>query len=168
MAAIINKDAESKPSETNGVFAHTGLDKRYFVRRATAIQREMSQWTSTWRDLKTYVYPTRGVFDTGTPNSGVKIDHTKLLDGEAMLDADIFKAGMMSSYTSRARPWFKLGLFDPDITKWTPVKIWLDTCTDILHTLFQRSNVYDMFGHIYGEIVVFGTGCATLMEDFSG
>lgn len=165
MPAIINKDKQTTQIK-QGKFTNTGLDKKKTTARGGAMMTELTKWKPTHKELSLFLYPTRGSYDTPTPNKGSKIDHKTLLDQEATMAIDIFKAGMLSGYTSRIRPWFKLGIFDLDLMDFTPVKLWLDRCTEILLNLFQRSNVYDMFGHVYAETATFGTACSAILEDF--
>lgn len=165
VATIVNKDAD-KRMYTPGEFTKTGLNKKAMVKRAGALSKELTTWIPTFRDLSDYIYPTRGFFYTPTPNKGSKIDHVKLVDSHAEDAVDIMTSGMLSGLTSPSRPWFKLGLDDPELMKFSPVKIWLDASTQILMDLFQRGGIYRMLTSMYTELATFGTSCAYLEQDF--
>lgn len=165
MVALVNKDAQMKappPAE----FENTGLDKVLLIKRAGAIQREGQKWTATWRELQTYLYPTKGFFDVRTPNTGSKIDHRTLIDEEATLDIDTFASGMTSGFTSPARPWFKLYLEDKELMDIPAVKFWLQNVQEKMAAIFQKSNAYSTLTSMYTELGAFGTACAIVEEDF--
>lgn len=163
---LINKDAEIKkipPAD----FANTGLDKEKLIKRARALQTEGRKWSPTWKELQTYEYPTKGFFGVRTPNTGSKIDHKTLIDEEATLDIDTFASGMMSGFTSPARPWFRLYLQDEELMEIPEVKWWLQDVQEIMYEIFQKSNTYSVLTSMYTELAPFGTACAIVEEDFN-
>src|SRR3990167_423711 len=165
MPAIINQDAETRQIK-QGQFKNTGLSKINLIKRANALKLEGSTWTATWKDLSTYVYPTKGFFYQATPNQGSKIDHKTLIDEEASLAVDTFSSGMTSGFTSPSRPWFELFLDDPYLMEFAPVKYWLDDVRNIMLDIFQRSNTYTVLTSMYKELAIFSTACTYIEEDF--
>lgn len=162
---IINQDVASK-IYGKGEFKRTGLTKQDITKRAKALKTEGDSWRATWKDLSQYIYPTKGFFDTKTPNQGSKIDHTILIDEEATFCVDIFKSGMTSGFTSPSRPWFELYLDNPMLMQYEPVKWWLDDVKDIMLEIFQRSNTYQVLTSMYAELAIFGTACCYIEEDY--
>lgn len=74
----------------------------------------------------------------------------------------------MSAFTSPSRPWFALTTMDPDLAKQESVKEYLYLCTQIVHEIFRRSNVYPSLQTVYGDLEVFATAAMLLEEDFTG
>lgn len=165
MPTIINQDAE-KRTYKQGEYTNTGLDKAPIVKRALALERELSSWIPTFKDLSDYEYPTIGFFYTPTPNQGSKINHTLLIDSEATDAVDIMASGMLSGLTSPSRPWFKLGLENSDDEALPPVKGWLERSTNRLLSIFPGAGIYAMLKNIYKELAVFATACGYLEENF--
>ena len=164
--ALINKDAQTKkppPAE----FDNIGLDKQLLIKRAGAIQKEGLKWSATWKELQTYLYPTKGFFEARTPNVGSKIDHKTLIDEEATLDIDTFASGMMSGFTSPARPWFRLYLEEKELMDVPDIKWWFQDVQEIMYAVFQKSNTYSVLTSMYTELAPFGTACAIVEEDFN-
>lgn len=166
MVTLVNKDAQTKQIPAPD-FANTGLDRELLLKRAKAIQQEGQKWSATWKELQTYLYPTKGFFNTRTPNLGSKIDHKTLIDEEATLDIDTFAAGMTSGFTSPARPWFRLYLEEKELMDIPGVKFWLQDVQEIMYAIFQKSNTYSILTSMYTELAPFGTACAIVEEDFN-
>jgi hypothetical protein len=55
---------------------------------------------------------------------------------------------------------------DPDLTKYKPVREWLQKVELIVRTVFNSSNLYNMAPQMIGETVQFGTGFMTHIDDF--
>jgi len=163
-SALVNKDAEVK-TITPGKFYNTQLDKTKLVKRTNAIKAEGASWEPTWKELATYIYPTKGFFNEVTPNQGSKIDHKTLVDEEATLDTDTFAAGMQSGFTSPARPWFRLYLDDDAVMEIEDVRFWLEDGHDTMRDVFQKSNTYPVLTSMWKELSVFSTACAYVEED---
>jgi hypothetical protein len=141
------------------------VDKAPFQKRVNNLKVEYNKYVPAWKDLSIWQNPTRGIFNS-IPNNGSKIDHNTLIDSFARRCIRDFAAGMMSGLTSPARPWFKLGLEDQDLSKYEPVKLYLDDCQNRMRAAFSRSNIYECLYMLYEELATFGTGAMFLMEDF--
>ena len=165
MPAIINKDAEKRQFK-KGKWSDTTLNKTKTAGRGKSLKTEGASWTPAFKDLSNYIYPTKGFFHATTPNQGKKIDHKKLIDSHATMAVDIMASGMLSGLTSPARPWFRLGLSELELAEHKPIKMWLEEASDIIMSIFQRANIYNMLTTCYTEIATFGTACAYIGEDF--
>ena len=116
MQTLLNENLTWKSAPVpDGKFENTGLDRWDFVKRSGALKTEGQYWYPAWRDLSKYINPTKGFFYEQRPNVGYEIDHKTVLDGHATQAVDILASGMLSGLTSPSRPWFKLGLDDPDL-----------------------------------------------------
>jgi hypothetical protein len=78
----------------------------------------------------------------------------------------VLAAGLMGGLTSPARPWFRLATADADLNKVPAVKQWLADVTNIMLTVFQKSNTYRALHNVYRELGAFGTGISVVVPDF--
>src|SRR5690606_36506931 len=74
---------------------------------------------------------------------------------------------MMAGITSPARPWFRLGAPDPDLSEYAPVKWWLHEVQSIMYRVFSHSNTYNALHTLYAELGVFGTAPMGVFKDFN-
>ncbi len=137
-----------------------------YLRLYDDLKQTRAAWAKTWKELSAYVAPTRGLFETDTPNDGRRINHKVLLDSSAGLAAEVLSAGMMSGLTSPARSWFRLSLRPEELTRLQGVSEWLLEVTKRLETAFSKSNLYGVLHGFYHEIAVFGTAAFLLEENF--
>lgn len=140
-------------------------DRKPLEKRLAAMKAEAASWIPSWKDLSTYIAPTRGFFED-QPNHGREIDHQIVMDGGPEQALETMAAGLTSGLTSPSRPWFKFGLSDPQLMKWGPVREWLDIARHSVLSIFDRSNFYGWVNSIYKEIGGFGTGCGIGLEDY--
>lgn len=70
----------------------------------------------------------------------------------------------MAGITSPTRPWIKLKIegFEDDYE----VAAWLAECEKRLLFVFQESNFYSSMATMYFDLVVFGSACVIIYEDF--
>src|SRR5690606_23679199 len=112
-----------------------------------------------------YIDPARGRF-LDKPNSGEKLNHQKLLDNTPTRANTTLASGMLSGLTSPSRPWFKLGLSDPDLNRFAPARNWLDDVQERMMAVFSKSNIYNSLHAVYQELGQFNTAAMMLLEDF--
>lgn len=140
------------------------------VRRWTALKQERSSWIVHWRDISEYLLPRSGRFlvdsqTNGQQNNGAR-KYNRIYDNTGTKALRILGAGMMSGATSPARPWFRLTTTDPDLTKYAPVKQWLNDVTRIMLDVFAKSNTYRALHSMYEELGAFGTAGNIIVPDF--
>jgi hypothetical protein len=82
---------------------------------------------------------------------------SNLYDGHSIRSFEVCANGMLSGLSSRSRPWFKPSLADEDLTKFHPVKVWLDTVGTLMQDAFAMSNFYEAALGVYMEMAAFGT-----------
>lgn len=141
---------------------------KQYVKRLNALKQEYESWKLHYIDISKYLIPRLGRFlevDT-TPNDGKK-RHREIIDNTGGRALRILAAGMQSGLTSPARPWFKLGIPDKDLMKFSPVKVWLDETAKRMRYVFHRSNFYTTTHNIYYEMGAFGTGAMSIESDFN-
>ena len=139
-----------------------------YQKKYEALKQARAPWVSTWKELSTYLAPTRGLFDGETLNSGRRVDHKTLLDSSASLAVGVLGAGMMSGLTSPSRSWFDLTLQPTAFKKLPGVSAWLLDVKKALESAFAKSNVYSVLQAVYEEISVFGTAAFLVEEDSKG
>ncbi len=143
----------------------SGSKKSEVSKRFNSLIAEKANWDPSWKDLKTYINPVRGIFD-GMPNRGQMIDHQTLLDSHATHSVRVLASGMSSGMTSPSRPWFRLTLDNAELAKLQPVRVWLDEVRLRMLDVCSNSNIYDVFYSMYEELGTFGTAAAVVLEDF--
>lgn len=129
------------------------------------LDSERSSFMSHWRDLGDFVLPRRPRFTTNDSNKGDRRNQ-KIIDSTATLASRTLASGMMSGVTSPARPWFRLTTADSRFSETGPVKSWLHEVTQIMTTMFHKSNLYNVLPTVYGDIGTFGTAAMYCEEDF--
>ncbi|GHV46811.1 phage head-tail connector protein [Synergistales bacterium] len=120
-----------------------------------------TKWEARWRAQAEQFAPARGRFNITEEG---KRD-TLRRNSRPRIIPDEFAAGLKSGLTSPTRPWFALGIFEPELSKYERVKAWLSDVTEAMLTVIGRSNFYDQIFTVYKEEGVFGTGCLYVDED---
>lgn len=152
---------------TNLSQGYAGDNKRTINDRLAAqLENEAASFISHWRDLGDYIMPRRPRFYTSDVNKGER-RNLNILDTTASLSVRTLRSGMMSGITSPARPWFRLGLPDFDLTELGAAKEWLGLSTNRMQTIFLKSNLYNVLPIVYGDLGVFGTAAMYMQEDFN-
>ena len=136
-----------------------------YERRWLGLQSERSSWITHWQELNDYIQPTQARFYKTDRNKGTR-KHNSIVDSTATRSLRILTAGMMAGMTSPARPWFRLGVADPDLMEFAPVKEWLAIIRQRMLHVFAKSNTYMMLHMAYEDLGVFGTTASMSMEDF--
>lgn len=139
-----------------------------YCARYSALKQARAPWVHTWKQLSTYLSPTRGFFEGDVPNSGRAIDHKTLLDSSASLAVGVLGAGMMSGLTSPARRWFDLTLRPSALTQLPGASTWLSNVQKAIESALAKSNLYCVLQSMYEELAVFGTAAFLVEEDRQG
>lgn len=139
--------------------------KEYFNKRKAAMDSERTSFTSHYQDLSKFIQPRRGRFFVQDRNKGDR-RYQNIINSKATQALRIARAGMFAGTMSPARPWFTLGTQDPGLMEFQPVKIWLNEVTRTMRSIFNEGNLYNMAPVLLGELVTFGTGCMTHVDDF--
>lgn len=135
--------------------------------RATleAMRIKRYSWWQHWRILADYILPRRyrWLVTANQMNRGTATNNN-IIDSTGTIAARTLASGMMSGITSPTRTWFKLKAkgFEDDLV----VGTWLTECEHRLMTVFQESNFYSAMAVMYFDLVVFGTACIIIYEDY--
>ncbi len=125
---------------------------------------ERKQYETTWRDIRDFLAPRTARFDGEKINDGVRQD-LNIINTAPRMAVRTLPAGMQSGVTSPMRPWFRLGLPDPELQNFQPVKEWLFDTERRMMTILARSNIYDKLKSCYGTLGIYGTGSFFIDED---
>lgn len=129
------------------------------------LEIKRSSFIHHWRLLGDYILPRRPRFQITDVDRGDRRNRL-IIDSTATYCMGVLKSGMMSGYTSPARPWFRLSTPDPGLAEFGPVKDWLYAVTQRMLYVLGRSNFYQILPILYGDFGCFGTGGMGIFEDF--
>jgi hypothetical protein len=125
--------------------------------------REMRKQEPKWREMAQQFAPQRGRYDVAEEGKTDAMRPRK--NSRPRVVADEFAAGLKAGLTSPSRPWFALGIADPELSQFERVKAYLSDSTEALLAQMGRSNFYDQVYGVYKDEGVFGTGCLYIDED---
>lgn len=123
-----------------------------------------SEYEPDWRELGSYFAPHMVRIDDNTKTR--KSKWHKIINNTCRTAARTLASGMQSGLTSPARPWFRLGIEDWELSENARVREWLDDSTSRLQTVFRRSNFYNTSHTMYGVLGIFGTAGQLQTQDF--
>ena len=139
--------------------------RTYAEGRLAGLRSTRSSWMPHWQELADYILPRRyrWLLTTNGQSRGSQINN-KIVDSTATLAARTLASGMMSGVTSPTRPWFKLKIEGTDTIE--SVSEWLEECEHRMLMVFQESNFYQSMAMMYFDLVVFGSACILIYEDY--
>jgi len=123
-----------------------------------------TEYEPDWKELGKYFAPHMVRIDDTSKTKRSK--WSNIINNTCRTAARTLASGMQSGLTSPARPWFKIGIEDWDLSENAVVREWLDTCTSRMQTTFRRSNFYNTSHTLYGVLGVFGTAAQMQTQDF--
>jgi hypothetical protein len=136
-----------------------------YLRRLGSLKLERESYFKHWKDITDNLLPRSGRYFLEDRNEGTR-RNTSIYDSTGGRALNVLAAGMMAGMSSPARKWFNLSLTDRDLTKFHPVKEWLEEAADVMRDLFSRSNTYRVLHGMYEEMGAFGTACSFILPDF--
>ncbi len=140
--------------------------KDYLLRRLTTLKVEQTSFTGHWMELSNFISPRRGRFLQSDRNKGDK-RYNNIINSVATTAHRTATAGMLAGTMSAARPWFGLETHDNSLMERQEVKEWLFKVEGLLRRILNESNFYAQVPQLLGEMIQFGTGCMTHVDDFN-
>jgi hypothetical protein len=140
-------------------------DRKYFLRRLGQMKTERDSFITHWKELAQYIQPRRGRFLVEDRNKGDK-RYNNIINSKGTQALRVARAGMLAGTMSPARPWFSLNTINPDLMESAAVKDWLYRVELLLRQIFNSSNFYQMAPVMLGELLLFGTGCMSHVDDY--
>lgn len=142
-----------------------GLSRRQrYEQSRTAMLTERSSFDAHWNELGQYLMPRRTRFMVTDRNKGDRRS-SSIIDSAPRFAARTLQSGMHAGLTSPARPWLRLTTHNPELAERPDVKAWLHLVTRRMLDVFHQGNIYNCLPTVYGDIGVFGTAAAAIMED---
>lgn len=138
--------------------------KKFFERRRGALEKERSSFISHWKEMSEYIQPRRGRFFVQDRNKGDR-RHNKIINSSATQALKIARAGLMSGVMSPSRPWFELAPYDSNLSESAEVRVWMDEVRRRMLIILNGSNLYNMAPVMMSELLLFGTGAMTHVDD---
>ncbi len=138
---------------------------KLLTQRWGALKIERSSWMGQWMEVSANLLPVNGRYFISDRNRGFK-RFNNIYDSTGTKALRVLSAGMMSGMTSPSRPWFKLSITDKDLIQYQPVKVWLNSVTDMVSDVMAKSNVYRVLHTMYEELGAFGTASALIAADY--
>ncbi len=133
-------------------------------RYRTELQTERGKYHADWQDIDRYLYP-RPISRLYSKRPTSARNDAFIVNETATFALNTIRSGLMAGYTNPSRPWFKLGLADPDLQDVYTVKTWLAEVEERLRTVLIKSNFYYQLPNIYGDSAAFGTAALVALED---
>ncbi len=141
-------------------------NRKYFDQRLGTLKKEFQTFETHYKELSQFVQPRRGRFFTEDRNKGDK-RYSAIINSHATQAQRTARAGLFAGTMSPTRPWFSLITPDPGLMEFQPVRIWLADRERTIRAIFNQSNFYNMAPVLLGELLLFGTGCMTHVDDFN-
>ena len=108
------------------------------ARRYRALLERRSPWDTAWESLAEHFLPTR--FRTDDSPDDRPLLNRSLVDATGILAMRTLAAGLQGGMTSPARPWFRLALDDPELSRSHAGQRYLDEVEARMRVVLQRCN----------------------------
>lgn len=139
--------------------------REYYNRRRSQLELERESFITHYKELSEYIQPRLGRFFTTDRNRGTK-KHRTIINSKATQALRTATSGMLAGTMSPTRPWFALETQDPEMMERPEVREWLWQVELIMRAIFSESNFYGMASSMLSELLLFGTGAMSHMDDF--
>ena len=144
------------------------VDLKKVRARFKDLQNQRSPYEARYRELARFILPDSGRFEVSSTTAARAADRWKdIYDASATDAVGALAAGLLGGITSPARPWFRLTTGDPEKDETYENRQWLSQVTELLQTVFLRSNVYPALIQCYEELATFGTACVIALSSES-
>lgn len=147
-------------------FEKAPTKKDYFVKQMSAMEVERSSFIPHYRELAEFIRPRRGRWHVSDRNRGDKSAYAAIINSKATQAHRTAEAGLFAGVASPSRPWFSTETEDPDLMEFGPVKEYLHHQDRLFRSIFDQSNFYNMLPVLLGELLLFGTGAMSQLDDF--
>ena len=138
--------------------------RQHYDRLSTTLLTDRSSFDAHWRDLADYFFPRRPRFFVQDRNRG-GVRSQKIIDSTPVYAARTLQSGLHAGLTSPARPWMKLTTPNVQQANVASVKRWLHEVTQLMLSVFLKSNLYNVLPVLYGDLGIFGTAALGILED---
>lgn len=137
--------------------------RQFYNAMFSVLDQDRQAFIPLWRDLNTHILPSKSRF-LGSQVNVPDIRNRSIINSAPTLAARTLGEGMNAGITSQARPWFKLGPDDEDLSEDDNVTIWLHKETAGMINSFSRTNFYDVMPDVYEDAGTYGTSAIFVEE----
>jgi hypothetical protein len=123
-------------------------------------------WEDPWKEIDQMLVPGYVRLDpTEQHHDRGNRRRLDIIDNRGQIAHRIFRSGMQSGMTSKARPWNRLSTHDLGLRELAPVKSFLDVTTTRMREVMNKTNIYDTFHMKYGALGAVGTAVSYMSPD---
>lgn len=140
-------------------------EKQRKIKRLAGLKSERTSFDGEWKSLARFIAPRRGRFETSDRNRGGN-RYGSIINSAASFALRTAQAGLLSGVASPSRPWFILQTDDPALREFYPVRVWLNQVERLIRDILNAGNFYSMAPTLFGELLLFGTGAMSHVNDF--
>jgi hypothetical protein len=140
---------------------------KHFNSSYASMRNELNNMIPIYKDIRNFIAPRTARFEGEQLNDGTRQD-LDMINSNPRDAVRVMAYGLQSGVTSPMRPWFTLGLPDPELQEYDAVKDWLYLVEKRMRDVFARSNIYDKLQSTYRTLGTYGTACFGIDEDDDG
>lgn len=137
---------------------------RIYRSKNSSLELTQTNMLPIWYDIRNFLAPRTARFKGEQVNQTGRQD-LNIINSQPRFAVRTLAAGLQSGVTSPMRPWFRLGVPDPDMNEIEDVKEWLYVVERRMRDVLARSNIYDRLKSNYMILGAYGTSCLTIDED---
>ena len=142
--------------------AQTDLAKK-LLSRFDRLKTQRQNWESHWQEVADYMQP-RKADVTKTRSKGDK--RTELIfDSSPLQSVELLAASLHGMMTNPSTPWFSLKFKNGVMETEDEAKEWLESTTEIMYSVFNKSNFQQEIFELYHDLITFGTAAMFIEED---
>ena len=127
------------------------------LKRFDYVEDQRDTWNTHYQELADFMLPRKAEIVKRRSKGEKRME--QIFDGTALQAVDLLASSLHGMLTSGASPWFHLDVKDTDINRDDDVREWLQDTSMRMMRLFNQSNFETEVHELYGDLVVFGTGC---------
>ena len=139
--------------------------KEYLEYMRSVLRGNRQSFDPQWQTISKFVSPRRVRFNQHEKNRGDINPWNSIINNIATTALRVAISGMFAGNMSPARPWFALEHIDDQIMARADVKEWLRGVERRILSVFRESNFYNMAPTTLEDLLAFGTGLMTHVDD---
>ncbi|MGF1877274.1 portal protein [Photobacterium frigidiphilum] len=128
------------------------------------LDSDYAPWESHYRELANYIQPRRQRFSKDSVNSG-GAHNSNIIDPSATLAMRVAAGGMYSGITNPVTKWLRLNVEDKELNKYHLVRLYLDTCADLILGMLASSNFYNVVPSMFMDLLTYSGSSVGFEKD---
>ena len=139
--------------------------KEYLEYMRTVLRADRAPFDAQWREVSKFVSPHRTRFNQYEKNRADVNPWNSIINNIATTALRVAVSGMFAGNMSPARPWFALEHSDDQVMERDEVKEWLRSVEKLILSVLRESNFYNMAPTTLEDLIAFGTGLMTHVDN---